>query len=92
MIIEWPEWRVKSYEHGYQVQRLTGKTRWVAQSYHGTLAQAVDSLLQYRIRVETENHTIVAIDKASAASGTAKLVEKIESITAEVLEGVNKWN
>lgn len=89
MIIEWRQWRIRSTDMCFQVERKINPTRWVAESYHNTLAQACQSLLEYRIRTETANYVIDATDAASARLNTAKLIKKIEAITSEIHGGLN---
>ena len=89
MIIQWPSWRIKSEEHGYVIQRKLKSGRWVSQWFLTTLAEACDSLLQYRIRTETAQYVIDATNEASAALGRAELISKIEEIGREILAGVN---
>jgi hypothetical protein len=81
-------WRIKSYQYGYQVERRINETRWRAESYYPEISMAVDAVLKERIQTETQNVTVHAPDADSARSCTATLVSAIEAIAAEIQEGV----
>lgn len=89
MTIEWQEYRIKSTDLCFQVERRVNKARWVVMSYHNTLAQARQSLLEHRIRTETINYVIDATDAASARLSTARLIKKIEALALEMQEPLN---
>lgn len=88
MTFEWPKWRIRSNDYGFQVERRLNLKRWKAEWYHPTLAAAVQDLLEYRIRTETSDCIIRATDEASARASTTKLVKKIDSIAGEIMEGI----
>ena len=92
MTIQWQQWRIRSNDFGFVVERKINPTRWKVEIYHNSLAQATQSLLEYRIRTETSDCVIDAIDDASARLSTAKLVKKIDSIARETVEGVRHAN
>lgn len=88
MTIEWPQWRIRSNNFGFVVERKINPTRWAAETYHNTLAQACQSLLDYRIRTETAHCVVNAIDTVSARLSTAELIKKIDSVAEEIVEGI----
>lgn len=88
MTLEWSNWRIQSYDRGYQIQRKLKGGRWLTESYHPELAQAVESLFKYRIRTETGNVIVRLDDPASARSSTAKLIQTIEALATELQEGL----
>ena len=87
MIIQWPLWRIRSYEYGFVVERRINPTRWKAIFYHNTCAQAIQSMFDYRVRTETTQYVVDAMDAASARLSTAKLVKKIDDIVDEIAKG-----
>jgi hypothetical protein len=91
MVIEYPLWRIKSYQYGYQVDRKINVGRWKAEGYYIDLRHACQSLLEHRVRAETTEYIIKANDQASARLSTARLVEKIDTIVEELLGGLDQW-
>jgi hypothetical protein len=89
MIIQWSQWRIRSTDFGFQIERKINPTRWVTHTYHNTLTQACQSLLDYRISTETIHCVIDATNTASARLSTARLIKKIDSVANEICEALN---
>lgn len=92
MTIEWRQYRIKSNDFGYQTERKINPSRWKAEWYHPTFAAAVQNLLEHRIRTETEDCIIQAVNQASARADTAKLVKKMAAIADEISEALDDRN
>jgi len=90
MKIELRNWRIKSTEYCYMVERRSGLKYWKPAGYYGTLRQAAQSVLDQRVRTETTDCVIRAYDEASRRIETAKLIKKIEEITNEILEAFDE--
>ena len=88
MVIEWKRYRIRSNASGFTVDRRLNPKRWRIIGSYGTLAEATQSLLQYRIRTETGECIVKAIEHTSARVSTARLVELISLIGEEIREAV----
>lgn len=88
MTIEWSQWRIRSSDYCYIVERKINPTRWRAETYHNSLAQACQSLLDYRIRTETADCVIDATNRASIRLQSAQLLQKIDQIANEISQGL----
>src|SRR3990167_2125903 len=94
MTIKWLDWIVEDYKKGYGYvikKRVSGSERWKTVSYHVELSAAVLSLFKERVRTETANDVVDTMDELSARLSKAVLLEKIDTIAAEITEGFSSW-
>ena len=92
MVIKWQNWLIESHRngYGYVTKRRLGKTaRWRADGYHATLSEAAKCLFEERVRTETTDHSINAMDTASARVCGAELIAEINRIAQEIAEGID---
>lgn len=88
MIINYPNHKIKTYEHGYVVQKKTG-SQWKVTGYYSDLRQAALGLFQHRVLTETADCIVDAIDKSSIQLQSAHILKHIDDIKCEILRGIN---
>ena len=90
MRIIYDEYQILPLKPGYgYVTKKFKSNRWIAIAYHPYLNQAVEELFLERVRTETSDHIIDAIDKASAALSSAELIKHIDQIGREIREALD---
>jgi hypothetical protein len=84
------KWRLKSHDYGgYIVQKRIGK-QWKETSYFRSLSHAVRFLLERRIHDESANLIVDTNNRAKAAVAKAKLIELINNVSDEIVEGLDE--
>lgn len=89
MIIQVDRLRVRNFKYGFRVEKRKG-SRWVSQTFHKNLSQAVQSLAEETIAYETRKYTVCAPDLDSAQVCTRKIVETIDRVADRIEQAIKE--
>lgn len=87
MTFKWENQIIKSYRYGYVAKIKIGK-QWQIEGYYPTLEQAILGLFNARVLTEMDDYVVDATKKASIALKTSQIVQRINDIKDEILEGI----
>ena len=88
MTISYKHYRIKSYQHGYMVQKQVG-SQWKTDGYYSNLQQAVLGLFECRVLTETSEYIVDVKNRAEIQLKSAELVHKIQQIADDIIEGLS---
>ena len=89
MVLLFDRYRISSYTYGYKVAKRKGKL-WSILSYHDTLEDAFNTLLEHRVRVDTKEFTVDFLDAKNFQTQKESLLEEIKNIKNEMQEAYDK--
>ncbi len=83
------DYKIRSYQYGYVLTKKKGKKQWTCIGYYNSAERAIEDLFDYRVKTETSDYIIDFNNKANLKASKAKLLEKIEEIKKELMEGLS---
>ena len=85
MILLFGKYRITSYTYGYKISKQKGKL-WSILSYHDTLEDAFNTLLEHRVRVDTIDFVVDFLDANNFQAQKDSLLAEIKKMKSEMEE------
>lgn len=82
-------YKITSFVGGYKLSRQRGK-QWKILAYSNTLEEALRTLFELRVRVDTKQFVVDFNDKKGFKAQQSALLAKIEESKQEILREVKK--
>ncbi len=83
------KYKIVSNEHQYILKKQKGKYQYETISYHDSIADAINSLFEYRVRVELKDFVIDFNSAMTLCADKTSFLQQIQTIKNELLEGLN---